>query len=290
MKDIYLYNFYKKKYGKELLIDVISLQSIKDNILKNPIHRLTYYDITFVTEGSEIVCVNGNESEAKPSTAICSIPGDIWQWNPQTKLNGYVLVFEEQFLLSFFNDPYFLQNFPYLSPDRASSMLLFEKMLFDKVINLLSQIKDEINVVCERDQHLLRAMLYELLILLNRSTSIPEDKPAITDNTESRHLKTFVDLVKTNYIENRNIGHYADQICITSNYLNKIVRQALGISPKKYIDQKIVQESCRLLLYTSQSISEIADKLHFNSSSYFIRFFTKNTGSTPLDYRRKINS
>jgi len=169
-------------------------------------------------------------------------------------------------------------------------MLLFEKMLFDRVINLLSQIKDEINVACERDQHLLRAMLYELLILLNRSTSIPEDKPAITDNTESRHLKTFVDLVKTNYIENRNIGHYADQICITSNYLNKIVRQALGISPKKYIDQKIVQESCRLLLYTSQSISEIADKLHFNSSSYFIRFFTKNTGSTPLDYRRKINS
>jgi AraC family transcriptional activator of pobA len=288
MKDIYLYNFHKTKYGKELLVDVISLQSIKDNISKNPVHRLSYYDITFITDGSEKIGINGQESFAQPSTAICSIPGDVWQWNPKTELNGYVLVFEEEFLLSFFNDPYFLQNFPYLQPDRNSALLLFDVALFDRVVKLLIQIKDEINLDSEKDQHILRAMLYELLILLNRSTSIAENKPASNENIENRHLQTFIELVKTNYIEDRNIQNYADKICITANYLNKIVNKSLGISPKKYIVHKIIQESKRLLTYTTQSISEIADRLYFSTPTYFVRFFTKNCGCTPLEFRRKM--
>lgn len=45
------YTFYKTKYGSELLIDVVELKYIKRFLSENPIHTLTYYDITFITEG-----------------------------------------------------------------------------------------------------------------------------------------------------------------------------------------------------------------------------------------------
>ena len=287
MKGIYLYNFFKTKYGKELLIDVIDLAEIKNNLDKTPVHRLTYYDITFITQGYDEICINENKLQVGPDKAVSSIPGDVWQWNPKTSLEGYVLVFEEEFLLSFFNDPFFLQNLSYLRSGRASSLLVFEPLLFDRVINLLVHIKEEINTTEERDHHILRAMLYELLILLNRSNVISENKSNVHNPTENRYLNSFVELVKSNYIEDRNINNYADKIHITSNYLNKIVHKSLGLSPKKYIQLKVIEESKRLLTYTSLSIAEISDKLHFSTPSYFGRFFQKITNTTPLEYRNK---
>lgn len=45
------YTFYKNKYGSELLIDVVELKYVKKFLSQSSVHTLTYYDITFVTEG-----------------------------------------------------------------------------------------------------------------------------------------------------------------------------------------------------------------------------------------------
>lgn len=45
------YNFYKTKYGSELLIDVVDLKYTRKFLTKGSVHILTYYDITFITEG-----------------------------------------------------------------------------------------------------------------------------------------------------------------------------------------------------------------------------------------------
>lgn len=45
------YTFYKNKYGSELLIDVVELKYVKKFLAQSSVHTLTYYDITFVTEG-----------------------------------------------------------------------------------------------------------------------------------------------------------------------------------------------------------------------------------------------
>ena len=48
------YTFYKNKYGSELLIDVVELKYVKRFLAESAVHTLTYYDITFVTEGEEL--------------------------------------------------------------------------------------------------------------------------------------------------------------------------------------------------------------------------------------------
>ena len=286
MNSIPQYNFYRKKYGKELLIDVIDLSSIKDNIGKTPVHRVTYYDITFITEGGEEVAINDSSYVVASGSAICSIPGDVWTWKPNTQMNGYVLVFEEEFLLSFFSDPLFLKRFAFLNPQRESALVYIEEHLFVRIEQLLLLIKEEINNDTEKDHHILRAMLYEVLMLLNRSyiascTKAEPCKEIVVD----RYIHSFVQIVNDNYTTQHNVQYYADKLFITTNYLNRIVKQTLGVTSKQYIQTKVIQEAKRLLTYTTLSIAEISLTLHFETPSYFIRSFKKHSGSTPREYR-----
>lgn len=50
-KSIPRYTFYKSKYGSELLVDVVELKYVKRFLAEGTVHTLTYYDITFITEG-----------------------------------------------------------------------------------------------------------------------------------------------------------------------------------------------------------------------------------------------
>lgn len=291
MKQIPLYKFYKKKYGQELLIDILDLEYVKTGIRLNPIHRETFYCIIFITEGSEEVAVNEHCRRVSPGEVICSRPGEIWKWQSDPRLEGIVLIFEEQFLLSFFKDPLFLDRFAYFRADRSSPFLLLDEGLQERLCHLLLLMKDEMGSHTEKDQHLLRAMLYETLMLLNRA-DIPNapDRQSMNEVSVSRYVDRFTSLVATEYVAHHDVEYYADSLCITANYLNKVVRQTLGTTAKLYIHKLLFEEARRRLTYTSATVSEIADDLHFDTVSYFIRFFRRHAGMTPLQYRENNKS
>ena len=289
MRAIPQYNFHKTKYGDELLIDVVELRSINKYIQRDPIHRLTYYDITLITEGKGEFIINGHSYPVEPYNIVCSIPGEVRGWNKDQTLNGYALIFEEEFLLSFFNDPHFLQHLSYLNPERNSFVLQATPELNLRIHQLFREIKTEISNYSKKDHHILRAMLYEVLMLLNRTDTVSEPQPISKNKTVNRHAHAFTLLVNAEFISQRNTQYYADKLCITANYLNEITQNVLGVSAKIYIQNKVMQEAKRLLNYTTLSITEIADKLHYNTPSYFIRSFHKHTGLTPTQYRDSQN-
>lgn len=295
MEKIPVIKFFKRKYGSELLVDMNDIHYIKPGITKHPVHRYPFYSLVLVTDGEEEIGINDNRTMAKQGTFIAGIPGDVWCWNSDTCLQGYVLIFEEEFLLSFFNDRLFLQKFPYLQTDRLSPFYWVEDDLFNRICQVMEQIKMEIHgsetnlrktSLPEIDQHILRAMLYETLTLFKRAETLTLPD-SIQDLGQKRYLEPFIRLVEKHFVENRNIQFYADRLCITPNYLNKIVKQELGLSAKGYLNNKIVQEIKNLLDYTTLSVAEIADNLHFLSASYLVRYFKAQTGSTPVQYRNR---
>lgn len=290
MKQIPLYKFHKRKYGTELLIDVLDLDYIKTGIRRNPVHRETFYCIILITDGREEVTVNEHTRFVQAKDVICSRPGEIWHWQPDPKLEGLVLIFEEPFLLSFFNDPHFLDRFAYLQANRTSPFLHLNESLNERFRSLLMQMKTEIDDYTDKDQHILRAMLYEALVLLNRAEKVEDSGQPMNDISTSRYINGFIHAVEAEYMMRHEVEYYADKLCITPNYLNKIVRQSLGTTAKAYIHQKLFAEAKRLLSYTILSVNEIAEWLHFDSASHFVRFFRKHADMPPLQYRQSINS
>jgi AraC-like DNA-binding protein len=288
MKVIPIYNFYKHKYGKELLVDVIDVDKMKADIKQTPVYITTFYSIILFTEGEEDIAINGNQVKVKPGVVVCSRPGEIWKWNPDTQLKGLHLLFEEEFLLSFFNDSLFLSKFPYLQADRKSPFLLPSSDLYSKLRQLYLDMRKEINEpAVEKDQHMLRALLYETLMVYNRIPVLESAAKIKDDMPMLRYIAQFQQLVESNYKQQHDVEFYADQLFITSNYLNKMVKQSLGMTTKQYILSRIMTEAKRMLDYTSLSVAEIAQHLHFESSTYFVRLFHRVEGVTPNQYRDK---
>ena len=251
------YDFYKHKYGDELLIDVVPLNTIKKYLKEQPVHILTYYDITLITSGEGEFLIDHQANRVKPQDIIFTRPGEIRKWDDKTIQDGFALIFEEEFLLSFFNDPAFLRNLSYFHTERRSSKLSLDKKAYARISELISEIDKEIKNYQSKDKHLLRALLYETLMLLNRLYSNSNALPPDT-NTRSKSI-------------------YVDRF---------IVKNATGINAKQYILNKILIESKRLLTYTDLPISAITEALGYEDPSYFIRLFRSQTNMTPLNYRR----
>ena len=279
------YTFYKTKYGSELLVDVVELKYVKRFLTKGTVHTLTYYDITFVTEGEGNFSVDNQMHKAVPCDVLFSKPGEIRNWDTGHIVNGYALIFEDEFLSSFFKDPLFVQHLSFFNVGRKSAGLHLSNELYVRMLQLLSDIKTEIDSYKQNDVHVLRALLYEALMLLDRAYQKMLSVEPLHKEASSIHISKFMERVGADLREHHSVRYYADKLCITPNYLNEIVSSALGISAKQYIQNKVMEEAKRLLVYTDFPISEIAFELHFSTVSYFVRCFRQSTGETPLAYR-----
>lgn len=102
-------------------------------------------------------------------------------------------------------------------------------------------------------------------------------------------VSKFLDFVSRNYTNHRDVGYYADKLCISTSYLNRMVRETIGKSPKEVIDGKIVTAIKDMLAGSDKSIKIIAAELHFPDASYLSRYFIKLTGITPTEFRTKHN-
>lgn len=97
------------------------------------------------------------------------------------------------------------------------------------------------------------------------------------------------------YIKSRQsaelkVSHVVDYMKTSHSALYKDLKSDTGYSIKYYINKHLTELSCELLLFTELSIKQIAWKLDFKDQYYFSRFFKKQTGSSPLDYRTDNSS
>ena len=246
------YTFYKNKYGSELLVDVVELKYVKKFLAESAIHTLNYYDVTFITEGKGTFSVDNQTYEVTPCDVLFSKPGEIRNWDTRHIINGYALIFEEEFLSSLFKDSLFVQHLSFFQLESFSSRLHLPDELYARILQILHHIKME-----------------------GRSRE-----------ASNNHVSKFMNLVNIHSKEQHSVQYYADKLCITSNYLNEMVTSTMGFSAKQYIQNKVMDEAKRLLVYTNVPISDIAFELCFSTVSYFIRSFRQHTGETPLLYRK----
>jgi len=104
---------------------------------------------------------------------------------------------------------------------------------------------------------------------------------------KNKLFKQFVNLIHKHCTHIREVGFYANELSISSRYLSTIARKNDKRSAKAFIDDCVTQEIKLLLHSTDLSIQEIADKLNFPDQSYLGRFFKRQTGMSPKEYRKQ---
>jgi AraC family transcriptional regulator, transcriptional activator of pobA len=94
-------------------------------------------------------------------------------------------------------------------------------------------------------------------------------------------------LVDENFRKERQLGFYAEKLAMTVDRLNDHVKRSTGVTAGHLIRQRVLTEAKRQLVFTTQPIHDIAEELAFADPSHFARFFRKQTGTTPHEFREQ---
>lgn len=103
-------------------------------------------------------------------------------------------------------------------------------------------------------------------------------------------VKEAKDYISKNIYRQLTLSVVAEVLHINKAYLCDIFKKETGTNMSNYINNLKVAEAKKLLLETRLSINDIAEKLNYSSSKYFIEKFTKSTGITPAKFRNMLKS
>lgn len=85
------------------------------------------------------------------------------------------------------------------------------------------------------------------------------------------------------------VKYFADKICLSPNYFGDLVKSETGKTAQEYIQLRMIRMAKEALLDPEMNIKRIADRLGFQYPQHFNRFFKKQTGLTPREYRLNAN-
>ena len=249
-------------------------------------HKHTFYHLVFFTEGAGSQTIDFQKFEVKPYQIYFMVPGQVHHWAFERKVDGYVVNFSPKFFQSFLLKPDYLEQFPFFSGNANEAVINVEENLRIKLIGLFEKLLSETVENQRTGLDMARLLLLELFILIGRTVITPQSKQASPYNLTL--LKNFKNLIETNYINNRLPKHYAELLYITPNHLNALCNDLLGIPAGEVIRNRVVLEAKRLLINPQLGITEVANHLNFADNSYFTKFFKKQAGITPEEFRKQF--
>jgi AraC-like DNA-binding protein len=137
-------------------------------------------------------------------------------------------------------------------------------------------------VILFRQEFLLssHALLLRLTVL--------HDRQQAQENTTSvglQRFRNFQRLVEKKFCKWHGVAEYADLLGCSEKSLTRAAMEVAGVKAKAFITSRINLEAKRLLAHTTLSIALIGERLGFQDSTNFVKFFKREVGCTPGEFR-----
>ncbi|WP_018347736.1 helix-turn-helix domain-containing protein [Longispora albida] len=241
-------------------------------------HRHVFHEIVLVTSGSGSHVLDFAGYPLDPPHLGFITPGQVHYWHDVTDLDGWVLLFTEDFLVGHPRDRDAWQALrPWLGLT-SEQCLLFS--------GLMQQMQDELD---RREAGFLTVLQALLHIFLVRACRLPGDGlPSGGGDRATLVAQGFTRLLAQPGWSGRGVPEFAAEMGVSASYLTEVVRAVTGRTPGKLIRQAQALEARRLLGSTSLTVGQVARQLGFADPAYFCRFFRRETGRSPGDFRREL--
>ena len=249
-----------------------------------PPFKKDFYFIALVNNAGKTKITYDNTSVTElNSFLVFQAPGLLYSFFRDDTASGYLLYFKKD-CFSFFK-PDFGNEFPFFDLLHTNFFKLNQPRfnefspLFEDVFTAYEGTTDKVHTVASLK---LLALLYQLK---DFTAAFSQWEQGFT-TPQQILLKKFIQLVNNFYLEKRTIEEYAELLHITPNHLSQVVKAASGKNALTFINERIMTEAKSLVQYTAYDMTQIAWQLNFSDPANFGKFFKRQAGQTPLEFRK----
>lgn len=243
-------------------------------------HKHDFYLIILFTQGTGKHEIDFETFDVIPGTLFILKPGEMHHWELSKDIDGFVFFHSRDF----YDKRYVtssLKDFEFYSSFQNSPYLLVQGETRSNLESLMHNLVIESN----KNQSLKWEKIHALITLIYISIS-REYHPShqIKSTIYLNKVRKFEDYIESNFKTMKYAKNYAELLNISEKHLNRITKKCYNKTSTQLISERVILEAKRLLMHSEFNVSQVSDHLGFNDSSYFIRFFKKHVGITPLAF------
>lgn len=246
-------------------------------------HKHNFYSIMWVTKGKSKQNIDFKNYLISENTLFFISPGQLHLFEEWENVEGYVILFTEQFFLQIFQNKNILFEPSYLDNLHKNPFLQLKQTDTKTLQPIVDLLYDECKNV-EQSTETIQALILVLLRRIQKLYSKQNNQNS--NNHQVVVFKQFKKLVEIDFTKNLSITQYASLLNISTNQLNTIVKTISGQTTSDMIKLRVILEAQQLLNFSDLSVSQIADHLGFEDSSYFARYFKNKIGVSPQEFRK----
>lgn len=267
-------------------------------VAQMPPFRHEFYSIAIKADGGGKAITGHHTDFPNGVTIFFNSPFQILSWDIVPNWSGYYIMISQDFLASSHHFDQLLDDYPFLKIDESVPFEMDPKDL-PEILNIYDRIKQEYISDHEDKFGFIQIYILQLLNQVKRHFNKTVDAETAKEQIRSADLKLlsrFQKLVKISFYPDAQLetfanlhspSYYAQVLSIHPNHLNAVVKSITGKTALNQIHNHILKLAKAELIQTEASVKEIAYGLHFDSPNNFSAFFKKNTGLTPLTYRKQ---
>lgn len=239
----------------------------------------------FIVEHGSVDILLDNNRHTLSGNGLIYIPNEVihgFDFQPETQ--GYVLSIATPFLTEVQG---IIQE--EVNPGWSLTPAIVTLEQPSELVPLFNHLRQLLEGEFRQQKQYSHAMLKCLLGALFTAYARTSDMAKV--NTGANHhiaqLQRFITLLDHHYKDHYRLDWYAEELGISLSTLNRICKSLLNKPGKKLIEERLILEAKRRLIYTMDSVENTAFALGFEDPAYFSRFFSKSTGLSPGRYRRQ---
>jgi AraC family transcriptional activator of pobA len=277
-------------YGESSLSQQPSLVHIEDiadrsrdnNWVIKPHRHTRLFQILLLINGCLQVKLEDQQHQLQGNWAVSIPPSCVHGFEFPADTQGIVLSVEAS-LLNSQTHPF--QGLARLLDQPHTISFTDQDVLFIQLKTYLDLIRQELKHLYLGQEAMLSWLIGSLLMTLWRQLQYSHAQ--VQNNPKnSQTFQQFRHLLETHYREQWDVQTYAKALHTSISSLNRLCQEKAGHSAKGLIQERVLLEAKRRLIYTQESLERVAESLGFKDPAYFSRFFKNLAGVSPSDYRK----
>ena len=153
------------------------------------------------------------------------------------------------------------------------------------IMHLVGVMRETANIDIPNWQHFMMSQLEFFMRLLSHYRSVRLNETAV----EKRVSTLFSNDLAQHFREHRDVEFYAGKVCLSTKHFSAVVKQETGHTAAWWIHSQVISEAKKLLgMRRDLNVQTISDMLGFDNQAAFSRYFKRETGLSPTEYRMSV--